>query len=100
MILLRLASFFLKKKTQHSLINIGSGYEDTVKGYINFISTIVGCKSNIVFNKNKNEDGTLRKLLDCSLAKKYGWLPKFNFLNAFDITYKDFLKNRAKYLKM
>ena len=92
--------FFLKKKTQHSLINIGSGYEDTVKSYINFISRIVGCKSNIVFNKNKNEDGTLRKLLDCSLAKKYGWLPKFNFVNAFDITYKDFLKNRAKYLKM
>lgn len=92
--------FFLKKKTQHSLINIGSGYEDTVKGYINSISRIIDCKSNIVFNNNKNEDGTLRKLLDCSLATKYGWKPKFNFLNAFGITYEDFLKNKSKYLNM
>ena len=34
----------------------------------------------------------LRKCLDISLAKKYGWKPDNNFEKAFKITYKDFLE--------
>ena len=30
--------FFLNKKTNHTLINIGSGYERSIKSYINYMS--------------------------------------------------------------
>ena len=90
--------FFLGKKTKHTIINIGSGYEDSIKGYINFISRKMLNKSKILFDNNKAMDGTPRKLLDCRIARSYGWKPKFKFYTALDITYADFLKNRRKYL--
>ena len=90
--------FFLGKKTKHTLINIGSGYENSIKGYINFISKKMLNKSKIIFDNNKAIDGTPRKLLDCSIARRYGWKSKFKFSRALDITYADFLKNKKKYL--
>jgi GDP-L-fucose synthase len=90
--------FFLGKKIKHTLINIGSGYENTVKGYINLISKKMLSKSRIIFDNNKAMDGTPRKLLDCRIAKSYGWKPKFKFSRSLDITYADFLKNKSKYL--
>jgi GDP-L-fucose synthase len=85
--------FFLKKKTTHSIINIGSGYEKSIKEYINFFSKRIKNKSKVVFDNNKKMDGTPRKLLDSSVAKKYGWKNKFKFSTAFEATYADFLKN-------
>lgn len=90
--------FFLGKKTKHILINIGSGYENSIKEYINIISRKMLNKSKIIFDNNKAMDGTPRKLLDCRIARSYGWKPKFNFSSALDITYADFLKNKSKYL--
>ena len=90
--------FFLGKKTKHTLINIGSGYENSIKGYINIISRKMSNKSKIIFDNDKAMDGTPRKLLDCRIARSYGWKPKFKFYTALDITYADFLKNRRKYL--
>ena len=37
-------------------------------------------------------DGTPRKILDNSLAEKYGWKSKYDFKNAIQKTYEDFLK--------
>ena len=34
----------------------------------------------------------LEKILDISLAKKYGWTAKTNLETGFDKTYEDFLK--------
>ena len=90
--------FFLKKKTRHCVINIGSGYEKSIKDYVNFVSKKINNKSKIVFDNNKKIDGTPRKLLDCSVAKKYGWKSKFKFSKAFEVTYADFLKNHRKHL--
>jgi len=90
--------FFLKKKTRHCVINIGSGYEKSIKDYVNFVSKKINNKSKIVFDNNKKIDGTPRKLLDCSVAKKYGWKSKFKFSKAFEVTYADFLKNHIKHL--
>ena len=90
--------FFLGKKTKHTVVNIGSGYENSIKGYINFISKKMLNKSKIIFDNNKAMDGTPRKLLDCSIARSYGWKSKFKFSRALDITYADFIKNKRKYL--
>jgi GDP-L-fucose synthase len=91
--------FFLKKKTKSFLINIGSGHEYSIKEYVNYVAKIINTRSKIIFDNNINLDGTPRKLLDCSIAKKNGWRSKFKFLDAFNCTYKDFLINKSKYLK-
>lgn len=84
--------FFLRIKTKHTLINIGSGIEKTIEGYAKFIMKKLNIKLNLKFNRNK-PNGTVRKLVDASLAKKYGWKSKFSLEEGFDLTFKDFLKN-------
>lgn len=84
--------FFLRIKTKHTLINIGSGIEKTIEGYAKFIMKKLNLKLNLKFNRNK-PNGTMRKLVDASLAKKYGWKSKFSLEEGFDLTFKDFLKN-------
>lgn len=86
--------FFLKKKTKETLINIGSGYENTIRGYINLILKRMNYKAKVVFDNNKKLDGTPRKILDCSIAHRYGFYSKFKFLEGFDLTLRDFLNNK------
>ena len=91
--------FFLRKRTKESLINIGSGYENTIRGYINLILKRMDYKAKIVFDNNKKLDGTPRKILDCSVAHRYGFYAKFKFLEGFDLTLGDFLNNKKKLQK-
>ena len=91
--------FFLNKKTKHSLINIGSGHEYTIKEYVKIISKIMNLNIKIKFDRDKLKDGHPRKILDCSIAKSYGWIPKFSLKYGLDLTLRDFFKNKKKYLK-
>ena len=84
--------FFLKKKTKHTLINIGSGEEKSIKEYAYFIMKKLNIKLKIKFDKSK-PNGTMRKILNTQLAKSYGWYPKINLNKGFDLILKDF-KNR------
>jgi GDP-L-fucose synthase len=86
--------FFLNKSTKESLINIGTEKDKTIKQYAEFIIKKMGLKIKINFDTTK-PDGTQRKLLDISLAKKYGWFPKVSLSEGFDITYEDFLKRNV-----
>ena len=92
--------FFLNKKTSDALINIGSGFELSIKQYADYVARIIGYKSKIIFDGNKMMDGTERKLVNCALAKRYGWKSKFSFSKGFKITYQDFLVNKKRYLGM
>tara|TARA_B100001093_G_C26800617_1_gene1003204 strand:- start:994 stop:1932 length:939 start_codon:yes stop_codon:yes gene_type:complete len=83
--------FFLRKKTKHSLINIGSGEEKTILGYCKFIIKKLNVDLKVKFELNK-PNGTPRKKLDLSLANKYGWKSKYNLNKGFNLTYKDYLK--------
>tara|TARA_Y100000816_G_scaffold102435_1_gene71446 strand:- start:458 stop:1393 length:936 start_codon:yes stop_codon:yes gene_type:complete len=83
--------FFLKKKTKHSLINIGSGQEKTILEYCKFVIKRLKADLKIKLDKKK-PNGTPRKKLDLTLAKKYGWKSKFSLLKGFDLTYDDYLK--------
>ncbi len=83
--------FFLRKKTKHSLINIGSGEEKTILGYCKFIIKRLNVNLKVKFELNK-PNGTPRKKLDLSLANKYGWKSKYNLNKGFNLTYKDYLK--------
>ncbi len=83
--------FFLKKKTKHSLINIGSGQEKTILNYCKFISKKIKVNLKIKYD-TKKPNGTPRKKLNLNLAMKYGWKSKFDLNTGFDLTYEDFLK--------
>ena len=87
--------FFMKKKTKNVLINIGTGKEKSISDYAKFIVKKINIKVKIKFDKSK-PDGVPRKVLDISLAKKYGWKPKVSLDEGFNITYKDFLKNKNR----
>ena len=83
--------YFLNKKTKETLINIGSGKEMTIINYAKFI--IKELKTNLKIKLDLSKPGcTPRKIIDSSLANKYGWKPNINFKDGFKITYSDFLK--------
>ena len=88
--------YFMNKKTSHSLINIGTGKEDTIRGITKlFLKTLLPSRDiKIKFDKNK-PNGIKRKILDVSLAKRYGWSAKNDIKKAIKYTYKDF-----KYIKV
>ena len=75
--------FFLKKKTKESLINIGSGVEKTISEYAKFIIKHLKLDINLKYNYTK-PNGTPRKKLDTTIAKKYGWKAQINLKNGLD----------------
>ena len=85
--------FFMKKKIKHTLINIGTGKDYTIKEYAFLINKIInpGKKLKIMLDKTK-PNGTPRKVLNVKLAKNYGWEAKTDIKSAVKITYKDYLK--------
>ena len=83
--------FFLKIKTKHTLINIGSGQEKSILDYCKFISKKIDANLKVKFDKKK-PNGTPRKKLNSNLAIKYGWKSKFDLNTGFYLTYNDFLK--------
>lgn len=85
---------FLNIKTKECLINVGSAQEYTIKKFSKIISKNLGYSGKIIFNKNKL-NGTTRKILDSSLARKYGWKANLIFEEKIDSIYRDF-KNSLK----
>ncbi len=85
--------FFLKKKTNKDIINIGSGIEKSILDYANFIMDHLKVRFKIIHIK-KNFNGTPRKLLDSSLAKQYGWKSKISLEQGLSETINDFLKKK------
>tara|TARA_A100001015_G_scaffold270844_1_gene323822 strand:+ start:3769 stop:4701 length:933 start_codon:yes stop_codon:yes gene_type:complete len=67
--------YFMNKKTKSFLINIGSGQDQTILKTAKIALNALKINCNIKFDKKKI-DGTPRKILDISLAKKLGWKSK------------------------
>jgi len=83
---------FMVKKTKDTVFNIGTGKDFTIKYYVKLISSIINPNVRLKVNFDKTKpNGTPRKVLDTSLAKKYGWAPKTDIKEAIKITYRDFI---------
>jgi GDP-L-fucose synthase len=83
--------FFLTKKTKETLINIGSSEEMRIIDYAKFIMKALNTNLEIKFDRSK-PDGTPRKIVDNTIALKYGWKIKTNLQNGLKKTYQDYLK--------
>ena len=86
--------YFMKKKTKHFLINIGTGKDYSINYYVNLITKLIlNKKIKIKYDKSK-PNGVYRKVMDVSLAKKYGWKSKIKVHDAILETYKSFKRER------
>ena len=85
--------YFINKKTTHSLINIGTSKEYSIKKIANKIVKILDLNIKIKFDNNSKFDGVKSKVLNTNIAKSYGWKPKVKFEKAIIKTYKDLVKN-------
>ena len=66
--------YFMNKKSP-SLINIGTGKDKTILQYLNFLKKQINYYPSTKFDLSK-PNGTKRKVLDISIAKKLGWVAK------------------------
>ena len=85
--------YFMNKKTKASLINIGSGKDYSIKEYAKLFLKIIAQEKKIGIKYDFSKpNGTLRKVLDISLAKKYGWKPNFDLKKQILKTYESYLE--------
>ena len=87
--------YFMNKRFKDTIINIGTGKDYSIKEYAKIIlnSIIPNKKIKIKYDKSK-PNGTPRKVMDVSLAKKYGWNSKINLKEAIRLTYNDYLSKK------
>ena len=87
--------FFMNKKIKESVINIGTGKDYTIRDYAKLILKIIipNKKIKITYDLSK-PNGTPRKVLDVSLAKRYGWKSKTNLKDAILKTYNSYLNSK------
>ena len=86
--------YFMNKKTNHTLINIGTGTEKSILSYAKIIMKILNQRL-LIKHENIHLDGTFRKKIDTSLAKKYGWSPKTSLEKGLKLAIKDYLKLKS-----
>ena len=84
--------YFMNKKFKETVINIGTGNDFSIKEYAKIILSLIipSKKIKIRYDKSK-PNGTPRKVMDVSLAKKYGWKSKIDLKEAIKLTYSDYL---------
>ena len=84
--------YFMKKRFKQTTLNIGTGKDRSIEQYARIILNLIlpNKKIKIKYDKSK-PNGTPRKVMDVSLAKKYGWKSKTDLKDAIKMTYNDYL---------
>lgn len=90
--LAELCVFLMNHYSGNETVNAGTGKELTIKELAEIVAGIVGYGGEIRWDASK-PNGTPRKLLDVSKAKKLGWTYKTELEDGVRLTYEDFLKN-------
>lgn len=85
--------FFMNKKNIPDLINIGTGKEYSIAKYAKIFAKHLNVDVKIIFDKSK-PNGMLRKVMDISLAKKFGWTAKKTIKEAIVSTYRSYLNEK------
>lgn len=86
--------YFMKKKTNHPLINIGTGKDYSISYYARLVSKLILNKKIKIYYDKSKPNGVLRKVMDVSLAKKYGWQSKIKLNEAILKTYESYKKEK------
>jgi GDP-L-fucose synthase len=78
--------YFMRKKHNYHLINVGSNEEYSIHQFAKKILNMFNLKNKIRYNNKLN--GTFRKKLDLRLSKKLGWEAKIQLEEGLKITYQ------------
>lgn len=73
-------------------INIGVGFDLSIREVVGLVAKVVGFKGELVFDTTK-PDGAPRKLVDSGRLMALGWKPKIELEAGMKIAYQDFLTN-------
>jgi len=87
--------YFINKKTKETLINVGAGNDRSILSYAKFILKKMNLRCKIVLDRSKF-DGVTRKIIDSSIARKYGWFPRIELNKGFYLTLKNYLLTNSK----
>jgi GDP-L-fucose synthase len=79
------STVFEKDTKLPTLLNLGIGTDYTVKEYYQFVAELLHVKAEFTHNLAM-PDGNSRKLMDSSLARKYGWDPQTHILVGLEKT--------------
>jgi len=71
------------------IVNIGSGFDISIKELSDLISSLVGYKGNVFWNTQKPE-GMLKKCLDITRMKSLGFTPKVSLEEGIIRTIKEY----------
>ena len=75
-----------------SHLNVGYGYDLTIKELSILLKEIVGYEGELLFDHSK-PDGTPRKLMNSYKLNKLGWYPKIEIEDGLKRAYNDYLEN-------
>jgi GDP-L-fucose synthase len=84
--------FLLENYNSPEIVNVGSGFDVSIRELAELVLEVVGCEANLVFDKSK-PDGTPRKLLDSGRLHRLGWKPRVELREGIEQTYQWFLSN-------
>jgi GDP-L-fucose synthase len=79
-------------------VNLGTGVDVTIRELAETIKDVVGYEGGLEFDATK-PDGTMRKLLDVSRAKKLGWEANVSLREGIEKTYRWFLDHQEVFRK-
>ena len=91
--------FALENELKHSLYNVGTGKDITIKELAIFVQKITKHNGEIVWDLSK-PDGTPRKLLNIELIQKEGWHFKIDLIKGIEQTYNWFTENYSEIRKL
>ena len=84
------AIFLMNNYDYQNFINVGLGFDHTIKELAEMVKTVVGYNGEIVFNSDK-PDGTPRKLMCASKLLSMGWKHKIELKEGLELSYNDYL---------
>lgn len=84
-------TYDLHTKPMQSHINVGCGYDITIRELALAVSKTTAYQGQIVFDSSK-PDGTPRKLMDSTCLNALGWRPTVGFEDGLATAYTDFLR--------
>ncbi|OGB83711.1 GDP-fucose synthetase [candidate division TM6 bacterium RIFCSPHIGHO2_12_FULL_32_22] len=87
--------YLMQNYNENEIINIGVGYDISLKDLAYKIKELVGFEGKIIFDSDKPE-GISQRLLDSSKLFNYGWHPSINLDKGLKVTYEYFLENTKK----
>jgi len=86
------ATYTLHTLPMLSHINVGCGYDITIRELAETLARVIGYPGDIAFDTNK-PDGTPRKLMDSSRLNALGWQAKISLHDGLKLAYQDFLNS-------